>query len=530
MRYHFNFQADNLPDPTIRRIKMAALGNMKRWVRLMVLALLIVFAPIVMGAGGVQAATPAEIEASIANGLTWLVAQQQAGGSWPGWYPVANTAAAVLKLEDRGKELYGSPFNPDYLYKVNVENGLNYLFSQAHRSGTQVWWDAGGWETTYHTALGIMAIVSSTTKDTVISGGPLDTLTYAQVVTYALNFLLANQNTDGGWIYNAGGTSDQSNTGFAGLGLAYAVSWGNTLPDATKAGLKTWNTYIQCTTAGVTTYGGAGYTTPCDWVNAYKTGHLLYNMAVVGDGAGNPAVKLGIDYIANNWNDINNIGWRYYGGTPDMLASFMVMKGLVGQNIEKLNVGGDPNFDWFGDMSTVIVTTQQAAGNWAATGWTDEYLTTVFALLTLEKAIIKPVNSVYFDIKPGSCPNPINLTSQGILPAAIAGTADFDVKKIDPATIKLFIEGVEEGVAPIRWSFEDVATPYLGQEACGCHELTADSFMDLALKFDSQEVVTTLKLAEVKGQTVPLVIRGNLTGDNGGQAFEGKDCVRVLDK
>ena len=38
------------------------------------------------------------------------------------------------------------------------------------------------------------------------------------------------------------------------------------------------------------------------------------------------------------------------------------------------------------------------------------------------------------DIKPGSCPNPLNVKSRGILPAAILGSADFDIEQIDTAT------------------------------------------------------------------------------------------------
>ncbi|UCF66491.1 MAG: hypothetical protein JSV80_11920 [Acidobacteriota bacterium] len=41
------------------------------------------------------------------------------------------------------------------------------------------------------------------------------------------------------------------------------------------------------------------------------------------------------------------------------------------------------------------------------------------------------------DVKPGSCPNPVNVTSRGTLPVAILGTADLDVTTIDPDSIRL---------------------------------------------------------------------------------------------
>jgi hypothetical protein len=61
---------------------------------------------------------------------------------------------------------------------------------------------------------------------------------------------------------------------------------------------------------------------------------------------------------------------------------------------------------------------------------------------------------VALDIKPGSCPNPLNTVSRGVLPVAILGAADFDVTQIDLSTIQL------EGVPPLRSSLEDVSGPF----------------------------------------------------------------------
>src|SRR4030043_270545 len=74
---------------------------------------------------------------------------------------------------------------------------------------------------------------------------------------------------------------------------------------------------------------------------------------------------------------------------------------------------------------------------------------------------------VYVDIKPGSCPNPINLKSQGVVTVAILGVPyvdesnpGFDVATIDPASIRLVYGTME--VAPIRSSTEDVGAPFIG--------------------------------------------------------------------
>ena len=134
---------------------------------------------------------------------------------------------------------------------------------------------------------------------------------------------------------------------------------------------------------------------------------------------------------------------------------------------------------------------------------------------------------VYVDIKPSSCPNPLNLKSGGVMPVAVLGTEDFDVTAIDVSTIQLNREGFEEaGVVPIRWCYEDVATPYEGTEECGCHDLNGDGYMDLTLKFDKKELIDTLRLSDKVGDTIPLTVTGVLNED--GTAIEGEDCVWVL--
>lgn len=129
-----------------------------------------------------------------------------------------------------------------------------------------------------------------------------------------------------------------------------------------------------------------------------------------------------------------------------------------------------------------------------------------------------------FDIKPGSCPNPVNTKSGGVLPAAIVGGADFDVSQIDPATVRL------EGVVALRWDYEDVATPYelLSQEpdAYACSEAGPDGYMDLTLKFDSKALVGAL--GPVSDREVRILqFTGNLLD---GTPITGEDVVIILNK
>ena len=125
------------------------------------------------------------------------------------------------------------------------------------------------------------------------------------------------------------------------------------------------------------------------------------------------------------------------------------------------------------------------------------------------------------DIKPGSCPNPLNVVSQGVLPAAILGTGDFDVSQIDPASILL-----EGAVSPLLWDYEDVATPMEEDaEPCECNELGSDGYTDMTLKFDTQEVVDAIMPVSA-GDEVSIEVTGELLD---GTTFSFEDCVWIID-
>ena len=138
----------------------------------------------------------------------------------------------------------------------------------------------------------------------------------------------------------------------------------------------------------------------------------------------------------------------------------------------------------------------------------------VFALRVFSE---QPVEAA-LDIRPGSCPNPINPASRGVLPVAILGDERLDVEDIDPASVRL------AGVAPVRWSVEDVATPPTDPGECACAEYGPDGRMDLALKFETQAIVAALGDA-IQGGTATLTIEGTLEN---GTRFEGSDCVVVV--
>jgi hypothetical protein len=130
---------------------------------------------------------------------------------------------------------------------------------------------------------------------------------------------------------------------------------------------------------------------------------------------------------------------------------------------------------------------------------------------------------VSLDIKPRSCPNRLNTKSRLFISAAILGSEYFDVSEVDISTVQL------EGVEPLRWSFRDVATPFLpmlGKVDCeeDCNNLGSDGFMDLTLKYDTQEIVRALGEVE-DGQCLTLQLTGNLLD---GTPIVGEDVVVII--
>lgn len=150
-----------------------------------------------------------------------------------------------------------------------------------------------------------------------------------------------------------------------------------------------------------------------------------------------------------------------------------------------------------------------------------------WGLVAFSWAELCGVYGVNVDIKPTSCPNPINFKSKGVLPVAILGTEDFDVTTIDPASVELM------GVSPLRWKIDDVATPYDGEITEGCCECCTeegpDGYADLALKFSTQEIVAALGDVAI-ADCVILRLTGNLREEFDEDPFIGEDVVKIINK
>ena len=517
-------------------------------------------AVLLLSMANVNAATEQEINESINKGLVWLAGQQEPDGSWrynSNWSSlytdVATTALVVLKFEDRAKEMGLDPFNStEYEYANNVTAGLNYIFSHVVNDTNGVHFSMSD---TYSTGTAMMAVAASDAPNRVITTGPLAGETYQTALQGMMDWMDYSQQRninfscdEGGWDYGADPMdnrdwADQSNTGYATLGIGFASApspsgLGLTIPAAVLTRLDTYINNVQDPMNGDNWDGGSWYL-PCgQWnmTNILKTGNLIHEMALVGDDVSDTRVQNAISYIENHWNDTGqqpeflptSLGWK-----DSYQAMFTMMKGFEAFGIETITVGGS-DIDWFNEVADVIIANQNTNGSWKrinvniSEGEESANLRAAWALLTLERVVPAVTKTVYVDIKPSSCPNPINTKSNGVLPVAVLGTEDFDVTTIDPSSIQIKLDPGVEGVSPLRWNYEDVATPFDG-ELCDCHDLNGDGFMDLTLKFDTQDVVA-MNLLTLGGETIPLTITGNLKEEYGGTAIEGQDCVRVLEK
>lgn len=120
--------------------------------------------------------------------------------------------------------------------------------------------------------------------------------------------------------------------------------------------------------------------------------------------------------------------------------------------------------------------------------------------LTLPRAALE----VGIDIKPGSYPNSINLTSNGSVPVAILSSSTFDATSVDPTTVTLAESG-----ARLRGN----GTPMASAE-----DVNGDGRADLVVHVATRD----LQLTQTDTEAV-------LTGRTfSGIAVRGTDTIRIV--
>lgn len=381
-----------------------------------------------------------DIEEAISKGLEWLVGQQDVDGSWPGyWDDIATSGLAVLKLCDRAYELgYESPFDPEYEYHENVGEGFEYLFDSAgtklksiditlqdhtmsatgtiddpdvNDNGKGIYAGQTGMYSfqVYDTSIVLSAISASGTPDRIVNvpGSVVNGMEYRDVAQDMVDWLAWAQSDydypdhemgEGAWTYTALDNDDysgrhgpdNSNSGYALLGLAYSEQLECTVPQWVKTELDAYVTDIQDPVDGDDKDGGSWYEDFGDsvGVNILKTGNLIFEMAYVGDDPETPRVLDALDYLERHWGDLSGSnrppGWD--GDPPQYQAMFTTMKGLEYMGIDTFS-----GIDWFADFVDRILDQQDPDGSWKkSSGRGTPVIITEWALLILEKVSGNP--------------------------------------------------------------------------------------------------------------------------------------------
>ncbi len=163
----------------------------------------------------------------------------------------------------------------------------------------------GIWDKTYYTGIATMAYAANDTPGVLV-----------QDLT---DWLVNAQCTDntaqqyGVWSYDGFSCwGDNSNTGYATLGLGYALNASATIPASTnntKTNLSSYVNYIQNKPGPADNGteddpdGGSGYYIPSYWVNSLKTGNLIFEAVLSGDAKDSARILNATDYIIRHWND-----------------------------------------------------------------------------------------------------------------------------------------------------------------------------------------------------------------------------------
>lgn len=154
---------------------------------------------------------------------------------------------------------------------------------------------------------------------------------------------------------------------------------------------------------------------------------------------------------------------------------------------------------------------------------------------------------LYVDIHPTSCPNPLNVKSRGLVPAAFLGTATKSVDLVNPLDDRgIIMKGVNAlggtvVVKAVKLAYEDVSTPYgttptpqCDGDEYSCTEDGPDGIGDLSLKFPMQGVNGHSGVADIlkgyaQGTVHCIIIQGWTYPDAEGKTYKvyGKDVIII---
>lgn len=370
---------------------------------------------------------------AVTNGLAWLASQQNPDGSWGTRFKISKTALAVVSFETYATASGLTPLDPAYRFYAQITNGLAYLLRNAvlipidaqpagnpdtDGDGYGIYYNQPGPANhscvdSYQTSMALMAIAASRAPTRVVTdvSSPLYGRKYRDVAQDIVDYFAWGQ-TDtgsgrGGWIYsatdNGGPNSDESNSGWVTLGLAYADECiGAVIPGMLLSELNVWVAAIQNqNVADYFGYGSAVYNPGDTTTSGYsmlRQGNLLQQFNLLGDTTSTPRVVSTLLNMERNWG-------RSWNMRPmDYHSAYATMKGLESFGVARL---GD--IKWFGTLTNSILNQQTAEGWWQ--DWSQDdgerFLATEWAIMTLQAAVVfnkAPVINLALDKTEGYSP------------------------------------------------------------------------------------------------------------------------------
>lgn len=357
-----------------------------------------------------SAASQTSINESIARGLAYLASTQATDGHWGSSSYVACTAMAVLAFENAGYHAGDSS-----VYAMNVQKGLNYLFTRAavqsisiqsagnpdtNGNGIGIYFDYGG-QPVYQTPMALMAIIASQSPTTTATAGPANVIgrTYYDIAKDAVDYLAWAQTESsgtarGGWRYSPNyGSSDNSVSQWPTLGLMAAEFWGINAPAFVKSELLRWTTASQQlsgTPASNYYYGAFGYDSPTYLNSIVESAAGILELSYCGVAKTDSRIVAAQGYINRDWTTSSS--WRVNLG--NFYAMYGVMKACrqtIPTPVKYIaNYDSSPGVEWYNgtnQYADLIISHQTASGYWndwvVSTGMPTA-LTTAFAELILE--------------------------------------------------------------------------------------------------------------------------------------------------
>jgi len=360
------------------------------------------------------AASQADINNAIDNGLAYLATTQAADGHWGSFYYVATTAKAVLAFENAG-HLASDPLDP---YQTNVQKGLDYLFANAYvqaigvqpagdpdtnGNGFGIYFNDPWGQVVYQTPMVLMAIVGSQTQTALATTGPVNVIgrQYNAIVTDIVDWLAWGQCDPasgvyrGGWRYGPNdGSSDNSLSQWPTLGLMTAELWGINAPAFVKTELLMWTAADQNlvgTPASNYFYGVFDYMPGAGINSIAETATGILELTYCGVAKTDPRIIAAEGYINRDW--LTTSGWRCnLGNFYGMYAVMKACRLATPTPIQFIaNYDGTPGVEWYNGLNEyadILVAHQYADGHWAQ--WVDPGqsipidLSTAWGVLILE--------------------------------------------------------------------------------------------------------------------------------------------------